>query len=139
MSVEGLDVVDQYLWDATESQGRSTRVRRSGERRTNNSVREREGGGGGRCVCLLMLWYCTGDSEEHISSHFACSSFIVRRSNLPYNLPSVRPCCSTLLWSPPPLPFGERDQRRVAYPCLKARKARCLRNTEVRAMQRKQG
>ena len=30
-------------------------------------------------------------------------------------------------------------QRRVAYPCLKARKARCLRNTEVRAMQRKQG
>ena len=29
--------------------------------------------------------------------------------------------------------------RRVAYPCLKARKARCLRNTEIRAMQRKQG
>ena len=29
--------------------------------------------------------------------------------------------------------------RRVAYPCLKARKARCLRNTEGRAMQRKQG
>ena len=29
--------------------------------------------------------------------------------------------------------------RRVAYPCLKARKARCLRNTELRAMQRKQG
>ena len=31
------------------------------------------------------------------------------------------------------------QQRRVAYPCLKARKARCLRNTEIRAMQRKQG
>ena len=30
-------------------------------------------------------------------------------------------------------------QRRVAYPCLKARKARRLRNTEIRAMQRKQG
>ena len=29
--------------------------------------------------------------------------------------------------------------RRVAYACLKARKARCLRNTEGRAMQRKQG
>ena len=29
--------------------------------------------------------------------------------------------------------------RRVAYPCLKARKARWLRNTEIRAMQRKQG
>ena len=29
--------------------------------------------------------------------------------------------------------------RRVAYPCLKARKARCLRKTEIRAMQRKQG
>ena len=32
-----------------------------------------------------------------------------------------------------------RLQRRVAYPCLKARKARCLRNTEFRAMQRKLG
>ena len=31
------------------------------------------------------------------------------------------------------------DLRRVAYLCLKARKARCLRNTEMRAMQRKQG
>ena len=31
------------------------------------------------------------------------------------------------------------SQRRVAYPRLKARKARCLRNTELRAMQRKQG
>ena len=29
--------------------------------------------------------------------------------------------------------------RRVAYPCLKAGKARWLRNTEIRAMQRKQG
>ena len=29
--------------------------------------------------------------------------------------------------------------RRVAYPCLKAREARCLRNTEIRAMPRKQG
>ena len=28
---------------------------------------------------------------------------------------------------------------RVASNCLKARKARCLRNTEIRAMQRKQG
>ena len=31
------------------------------------------------------------------------------------------------------------DLRRVAYPCLKARKTRWLRNTEIRAMQRKQG
>ena len=31
------------------------------------------------------------------------------------------------------------EQRRDAYPCLKARKERCLRNTEIRAMQRKQG
>ena len=35
--------------------------------------------------------------------------------------------------------LSDRKQRRVAYPCLKARKARCLRNTEGRAMQRKQG
>ena len=34
---------------------------------------------------------------------------------------------------------GKADLRRVAYPCLKARKARCLRNTELRAMQRKLG
>ena len=36
-------------------------------------------------------------------------------------------------------PDPKKVQRRVAYPCLKARKARGLRNTETRAMQRKQG
>ena len=35
--------------------------------------------------------------------------------------------------------FSPDALRRVAYPCLKARKARWLRNTEICAMQQKQG
>ena len=50
-------------------------------------------------------------------------------------------CCHAVLLWHPPLPgcLLAHFLRRVAYPCLKARKARCLRNTEGRAMQRKQG
>ena len=49
----------------------------------------------------------------------------------------VRPCLHSSEVGLNFLP--RRYLRRVAYPCLKARKARCLRNTDIRAMQRKQG
>ena len=38
------------------------------------------------------------------------------------------------VWRTKSTQAGNTCQWRVAYPCLKARKARCLRNTEIRAM-----
>ena len=81
--------------------------------------------------------------EQYYSNKSSVSLFAMKFDNISV---STQQCAAKIIcfrlinsdWLTESNDAPATDER-VAYPCLKARKARCLSNTEGRAMQRKQG